>query len=213
MSKITDRLDELDDGTRTLSELAEILDCSTSYICHLRREWLTRYKNGIGTERCIRCTSLEMEKIPFVDGKYVKHNGSYVLSRNGTEGAGKLCLWCWLDVKGIDHREFYESGTWMEYVDWRPGQTMSVDRMVEALREQVWKAMDERDDTVNEAARKVDCHPSSWRSFLESYSDVTIGAVTAEAAARYLGIEPNAKGLGEKFGLHPREVAIFVRGW
>jgi len=29
-----------------------------------------------------------------------------------------LCLWCWLELQGVDLRSFHTSGIWMWVLDW-----------------------------------------------------------------------------------------------
>lgn len=192
MSKLTEEWERLDDGTRNLRELANLLGCKTSTIVHLRQNWYARHENGKHEQRCRRCDFFPDEKVPFVKDD--------------------LCLWCWLTEQGIDLRDFYESGAWKEYITWRPGDSNPISQITKELRSRVNEKMNKLNHTVTEAAKIAGCARNTWRYFLTEPT-YNVGQVTAEASARYLGIEPNARGVANEFHMHPRVVAIVIRGW
>jgi len=197
MSKLTEAIEELDDGTRTAREIANILDSHISNVIHLRDDWWNKRINGGNgnrkKQRCRRCDFFPSEAIPFVNGE-------------------NLCLWCWLSKTGQSWKEFYTSGEWQNYVDYKPGTPGTIDTISKALRERALAAMEDRGHSTKEAARIAGCKRQTWLYFT-SQETYRVGSVTAEAAARYIGIEPNAKGIAEMFDLHPRRVAMLIQGW
>lgn len=195
MSKLTEKWDRLDDGTRTARQVADIMGCNISYVFHLRRRWWKRKTGEIGKEkpRCRRCDFFPSRKIPFIEED--------------------LCLWCWLTENGIDHQEFYESGEWQKYVAWRPGDDISGEDLTERLREEVVNLKEQRGHSIEEAAEACGIHYKTWFNFISNRDYGTIGHVAAAGAARYIGIEPTPKGIAEYLGMHPRRVAMIVSGW
>lgn len=194
MSDLTEQIEKLDDGTIPIADLAEKLDCSQAAICHSRSAWYNQRLNaGDENERCARCDFKPSEKIPFV------------------ENTG-LCLWCWLTVEGKDIKTFYESGEWQQYIDWRPQDDTTIDDITKELQERVLAKMEAEEQDVEEVAETVGCHKNTWRTFL-TQDRYKVGAVTAEAALKYLGMRPTAKELAGMFNLHPRRVAMLIRGW
>lgn len=195
MSTIKERWQILDDGTRTQEELVEILGCSSNYVTHLREEWIREQnaKATDGKKRCKRCEFFFDERVPHI--------------RDG------LCLWCVLDEAGIDHRWFYESGEWQNWVDWRPGKERTLPKMLMALREAVKEKKEQQDHTYTDAARIAGCGRTTIRRFVEYRNRKFINASTMTAVCTYLGIEPTAKGVAEHFDIHPRRVSMYVVGW
>lgn len=123
-----------------------------------------------------------------------------------------LCLWCVLDEKGIDLREFYESGEWQNWVDWRPGE-QPIPRMLNTLRREIAAIAERKGHSYGDIAAIGGCSRYTIMRFLQNKKRKRLTAPTAEAIARYLDIEPNAKAVGERFGIHPRRVSHFVVGW
>jgi hypothetical protein len=195
MSDLTESIEALDDGTQTAREIADKLDCHISNVVHLRNDWWNKRINGGNGKkrRCRRCDFFPSEQIPFVNGE-------------------NLCLWCWLSEQGKSWKEFYTSGEWKQYVDYRPGAPGTVDKISKELRERVKEAMELREHSCSEAAKAAGCLRQTWMCFLTK-DTYRIGSVTAEAAARYLGIEATPKGIARMFDMHPRRVAMLVQGW
>jgi len=80
------RLFKCDDGTRPVEEVAEEAGCQREVVVYWRRR-----RDEASRLKCRRCTLLDSESNP-VD-----------------EESG-LCLWCRLEMAGVELREFYESG-------------------------------------------------------------------------------------------------------
>ena len=120
--------------------------------------------------RCSRCEFLHDEKIPV-----------------GEDG---LCLWCRLTLAGVDLRDFYTSGEWMEEIEWRGEETPG-----DELRLCIRKRMKKNGDTVKAVANlygigtnglysymnKVDCYVPHLSvrlaTVLGKYLDISIGQV------------------------------------
>ena len=114
-------------------------------------------------KRCERCGFLSDEKIPV-----------------GDDG---LCLWCRLTVEGCDWAEFYESGDWMEAIDWR-GDVLPGDQVREMIRRHRREAGHTWAD-VEEMIGSRGRH--SIQYFMRCTQVTWLSVSTVEAIARYLG--------------------------
>jgi len=92
ITRMRQRILELDDGKMTGVALARLVGCSEMYVYTVRRG--QRRKRAVaeasqGRDRCGRCSFLDSETNPVWDG---------------------MCLWCRLEARGMDLRRFYEAG-------------------------------------------------------------------------------------------------------
>lgn len=82
------KLASADDGTRPAEEVGEELGCPAELVTYWRKR-RARERKG----RCRRCGLLAEERNPVEDG---------------------LCLWCRLELEGVDLLEWHESGAAVE---------------------------------------------------------------------------------------------------
>jgi len=173
-----------DDGSQPSSVIAEKIGCSPSAVRYYRRRAESRqYVDG--HEVCTRCDFAESERCPIVTAE-VEERLAEVLVGEPAEVQEGLCLWCWLTLQGVDHREFYVSGAWQWVIDWRPDESV-----VMQFCDDVREVVEERNATAKGAADAIGIRTQRMQQVMDRLQ-VRLDEDEVEAICQWAGLDPNA---------------------
>jgi len=170
-----------DDGSEPAEVVAAALDCSPDYVGELRLE--ARYERpDPDTPRCSRCDFFEDEQRPIVTPA-VEGRLREALAGEPRPCQEGLCLWCWLEVQGVDMAAFYSSGAWQRVIDWRPEPAP-----LRQIQEAVKAAMQARQATPRGIAEEAGVPVRMLDSLLRWPSSTRYRRQDLEAVSEWAGL-------------------------